>query len=428
MPPRGGSSLPGRAAIPAGATVAGGKAAGGAAAGAATGSGAQAGVVGSAEALMTAATAVAAAAGAVLPPALMVAFEFKLSSGKPANIMKAAYAYDNAADDLQTAASELRELVRSIPEQTWSANDRERYESNVHEYSLQLDYLHNYLMAVSIALTVVAWALFVYATFATGMAAYLGALAAASAFPPNYAACLPLAATALTVTHVATGILLNSGLAAAAVLGGGAAITADKQGDHGNQFAGDAFKKALANGAKSGAANLLQNAGNAALSFVNRAENPIGTQAKKPIPVKEIDLDYDRDKDGNVSVGGGAKFTAGPVEHELGGHRKYDGSGKYTGTDAEYKAKFGIDPTETHNAVVGGKGDWKPGDWKPDSASGTAGYENARTGHKAGLEGGRKDGGWEGKVNGVGPGGSAELSGSTKKPAKPVDDTPPWDK
>ncbi|TDD80508.1 hypothetical protein E1293_20565 [Actinomadura darangshiensis] len=411
-----------------GRTAAGGAGAGavlGGAVGASTGGGVQAGIVGSAEAMMTAAITMAGAA-VTLPPALMIAFEFKLCSGKPQNIMKAAYGWDNAADYLQKAATELRDLVAALPEQTWSAQDRDRYESTVDEYSLQLDYLHNFCMAVSITLTVLAWTLFGYAVFAMGMATWLDALALAALDPLLTLECEGLAATAYSITTVATAALGVMGVMAGAALTGSASLVADLQSQHGNQYAKAAFDEAFKNGGKTALVNLAQDGINAGLAFLSRGDP---ADRKPSFPLKEIDLDADRDGEGAWSVGGGGKVGVGPMEHELNGHAIVN-NGHVTGGDLEYKGKYEFGGTG-HSVGGGGKLEWgKPGGNDgliPDSVTGSAGYENSDTGEKAGVEGGYKEGNWEGKVQGGALNGTAEVGGSTKKPDKTPDETPPWD-
>ncbi|MFC6933509.1 hypothetical protein ACFQHO_26280 [Actinomadura yumaensis] len=223
---------------------------------------------------MSAAFLMASGAG-ILPPALMVAFQFKLATGKPQNLEAAAQSWSTAAEQCQKAAHDLRELVDGIPEQAWKMDDRAAYENKVADYCLQLDALHNYCMAVSYALTVLAYALFTYALFAIGVATYLDVLAVAALAIVDYPECVALAGTALTVTWVATGILATAGGIAAATMGGGASFTADYQVDHGNADADDAFKRALATGSAGAAANLAQNAANAGLAYLNRSNGNI---------------------------------------------------------------------------------------------------------------------------------------------------------
>lgn len=414
-----------------GRTAAGGVGAGavaiGGVAGAATGGGVQAGMVSGAEAMMTLATGMASAAGVTLPPALLISFQFRLSSGKPQNVMKAAYGWDNAADYLQKAATELRELVAALPQQTWSAQDRDRYEGAVDEYSLQLDYLHNYCMSVSITLTVLAWMLFGYAVFAIGMATWLDALALAALDPLLTLECEGLAATALTITTVTTSALGVMGVMAGAALTAGSSFVADLQGQHGNQYARAAFEEAFKNGGKTALVNLAQDGINAGLAFLNRGDGA----TKHEFPLKEIDLDADRDGEGAWSIGGGGKLGLGQMEHELNGHAIVN-NGHVTGGDLEYKGKYELPGGTGQTVGGGGKLEWgKPGGNDgliPDTFTGSAGYENTDTGTKAGLEGGYKEGNWEGKLQGGAVGGAAELSGSTKKPDKTPDETPPWDR
>ncbi|TYK43710.1 hypothetical protein [Actinomadura decatromicini] len=383
-------------------------------------------MLGSAETLMSLATDMTAGA-LILAPALMISFEFKLCSGKPQNIMKAAYGWDNAADLLQKAATELRELVAALPRQTWSAQDRERYESTVQQYTLQLDYLHDYCMSVSISLTVLAWALFGYALFAIGMATWLDALALAALDPLLTVECEAAAATALQITTIATASLGAAGAMAGAALTAGANLVADNQSEHGNQYARAAFDEAFKNGGKTALTNLAQDGVNAGLAYITRAD---GTSQERPFPLKGVDFDADRDGEGIWSIGGGAQIETGPVDTELNGHANVD-HGHVTGGDAEVKGKHEFVNTP-HAIAGGGKLEWgKPGGNDgivPDSFTGSGGYENTDTGAQAGAEGGYKEGNWEGKVQGASSQGTAELSGSTKQPDKKPDETPPWDR
>ncbi len=150
----------------------------------------------------------------------MVAFQFKLATGKPQNLEKAAGYWESAAKDLEKAAQELKTLVEGVPGPAWNMDDREKYESTVEEYRLQLDYLHNYCMAVHYALIVLAWTLFTYAIFAVAMAGFLDglAIAAVASAGTAYAACLGLATTAANITWVVTGALGMAGQLCGAVL------------------------------------------------------------------------------------------------------------------------------------------------------------------------------------------------------------------
>ncbi|MFV2174675.1 hypothetical protein ACFHW2_32170 [Actinomadura sp. LOL_016] len=410
-------------------TAAGGAAAGGLVGGLLSGN-VQGGVLGSAEGMMQAAFFMASSAGVILPPGLMIAFDFKLTTGKPQNLAKAAEGWSDAATKLEKAATELRQLAANLPDHAWASDDRNAYDATVSEYCLQLDYLHNYCMAVCITLYALAWALFGYAVFAMGMAAYLDALAVAAFTVVAYPECLALAGTAATVTHVTTALLGTiAGIGSLAALAGGASFVADIQGQQGNEDAGAAFDRAFANGAKSGGANLLQNAANAPLHFVNRSLD-------SRFPLKEIDLDADRNKDGEWAYGAGAKFTApGNIEHEVGAQQKFK-DGEYQGGNVQYKAKVPFGAGENF-VTGGGKYEWERNDngpgWK-HNGSGNVGYENDLTGHKSSYEAGAKDGQFQDKIQVVGPQGSMErplLSDSSQGPEKgvgKVDETPPWDK
>ncbi|MFC4055598.1 hypothetical protein ACFOY4_38435 [Actinomadura syzygii] len=366
---------------------------------------------------MSAASTMAASAG-VLPPALLIAFQFKLATGKPQNLEKAAGFWESAANDLERASQELKSLVEGIPRPAWNMDDREKYEETVEEYRLQLDYLHNYCMAVHYALVALAWALFAYAMFAIAIAGFLAALVAAAgaSLGTMYGACVSLAETALSVTYVVTGALGMAGHACAAVLAGGTAVTAKYQSDHGSTEAWAALKKAAVTGSAGAAANLLQSAANAGLAYMNRSNGekiPIPGRRNefsgtKGFPLQEIDLDADRKYDTTWNVGGGAKVQIpgknGP-ELEVSGHRQR-GPGGYAGSDFELKGKEagpGVD-------LTGGiKKEW--------DAQGNAkttygvGAEQPDTGAKVGYEGTvGTDGEGENKVTSVTPWGSQEKN------------------
>ncbi|MFI0481893.1 hypothetical protein [Actinomadura sp. 9N215] len=388
--------------------------------------------VGAAESLMSAATTMAIGA-MILPPALLVSFQFKLATGKPQNLEMASQEWAKAAQELEKASQELQARVKNIPTDSWTTDDRALYENTIHEFCLELDALHNYCMAVSYALIGLAWALFAYAVFAIGMAAYLDALAIAAVFVVDYPACVAAAQTGLTITWVATGILANLGLVAGAAMGGGTVVTAKYQGAHGNDGADAALKKALVQGSAGAAANLVQSAANGALAYVNRSNGEVFDPSRRPLsggqrdprvatgskgsPLGEIDLDADRGFDGTWDVGGGAKIGLGNAETELATHHKIQ-EGDYKGGDAEIKGKYTHGPV----AVSGGpKVEW---DDKGVGASGTVGAENPQTGskvnyeHEMSTEGEHSD-----KVTSTSPGGNKEWNPNPKK----EDEPPPWD-
>ncbi|MEU8799014.1 hypothetical protein [Spirillospora sp. NPDC048819] len=407
----------------------GGAAAGGAAVAALTGGSATA----VAEPLMDAAIAMVSAA-VILPPALMISFEFRLAKGKPQSLEKAAAAWMKASQELEQAANDLRSLAQGIPEQAWNMDDRKGYESKVEEFCQSVEALKMYLQAVSIALTVLAYALLAYAVFAMGMAIYIDVLlvlavaALASVFgAPSYGAIVAAAGTGLTITHVATAILASAGSMAGMAMFGGAGLTTASQEGNGLD-AGGAFKEALVNGSAGAAANLLQNAANAGLSWVNRSDgNTVngglpggGSAGNKGFPVSEIDLDADRSIDETWTYGGGVKFNTPAGETEVAGNVKRNEEG-WAGGEVGVNHKVS-DPSGTVNGTVGGKVTW---DENEDLGGGfKTGVGDNKSGSKAEYEGGwDSDGNYSDKYNVNTPMFNREGSFNEKQ-----DETPPWDK
>ncbi|MFC9973778.1 hypothetical protein ACFVH6_23060 [Spirillospora sp. NPDC127200] len=390
-------------------------------------------VVGTADGLMAMATGMVSAA-LVLPPALMISFMYRLSTGKAGNLEKAAAEWGKAADELQTASRTLRRLVDEIPEYAWSMDDRDTYENKAHEFSLQVDALHNYLMAVSIALTVLAWALFTYAVFAMGMAVYIDALAvlavaalASVVGSVAYPELLALAATGATITNVATGILAAAGGIAGLAMFAGGSFVADYQQDHGNAGADGLFGKAVATGSAGAAANLLQNAGNAGLSWLNRSDmstmNVNGRRVGgRGSLLTEIDLDADRDIERTWTIGGGAKArTPLNTEHELGGNFKYGDDG-FAGGELSNNNKWSS-PGGAVSGEAGGKVEW---DDKGDVGGGfKVGGGSDAAGSTGGYEGNwDQQGAYTDKYEVSTPAYNTEGSIAGEK----ANETPPWDK
>jgi hypothetical protein len=393
-------------------------------------------VVATADGLMSAATAIVSAA-VVLPPALMISFMFRLSTGKAGNLEKAAKDWSKAAGELQEASEHLRTLVDQIPEYAWNMDDRSSYENKVDEFSLQVDALHNYMMAVAIALYVLAYALFTYAVFATGMAAYIGVLAAAAVIALGtgigaatvYPELLALAGTGATITNVATGILAGAGTIAGTAMFGGASFTADYQEDHGNKGAGDAFDRAFKTGSAGAAANLLQNGANAGLAWLNRSGGDVRTglpggktSGRRQAPLGEIDLDADRDIDKTWTLGGGAKINSPLGETEIAGNVKKNEEG-WAGGEVGVNHKqdlFG----GAGNVTGGGKLTW-------DENENVGGGFNVGGGtDKLGGSSGSYEGNWDPKgdygdkykIN------TPPFNREGSIAQGPKDETPPWDK
>ncbi|MFG2002478.1 hypothetical protein ACGFNU_25315 [Spirillospora sp. NPDC048911] len=388
-------------------------------------------VVGTHESLMSIATAMAQGAGIDLPPALMVTFLYKQSTGKTTKLEKAAQTWDEAAKQLTEAVQQLNRLVREIPGEAWTMDDRPLYESAVQDFSAQVDALSAYLDAVQISIMVVAWALFTYSVFAMGMAVYLDALAIIAAAAllasatgigalgggPAYAQCLALAGTGLTITAVATGILATAGTIAAATMGAGALMTANSQENNGATGAFDAFQKGVATGAAGAAANLAQAGVNSGLNFLNRS-------GKGMFPAAELDFDADRDIDKTWNVGGGAKLTTpgGMGEFEGGYHAKIR-NGEVQGQEVEGKIK-GTTPGGMASGSLGGKLEWDENE-KLKNKSFNAGVESGPLGSKAEYEGNWDDQNKYSDKYNINTPGFNRTDGSIQKKAD--DQPPPWE-
>ncbi|MFI0450882.1 hypothetical protein [Actinomadura sp. 6N118] len=277
----------------------------------------------------------------ILPPAVMINFQFKSSQGNPVNLELASKAWDDAVKGIEKSATELQQSVSSITATDWTADDRAAYEKKVQEFIAQLEVLGTFVQAVGIALEVYAWAMMVYAIFAIAMGTFLAVLAAVAAAAlagiitaPIAATCQTIAATCLTITIVATGIQAFMAQLAAMVFQGGALLAAAGSAAHGNDQAMADYKQAQAVGAAAAAANLAQNAVNAGLNLAG-ARAPIGGSSS---PLKAVDLDADRNANQTWNVGGGATFSAGGIDHTVGGHVKYGDQG-FAGGDLSYKGK-----------------------------------------------------------------------------------------
>ncbi|MGP4027555.1 WXG100 family type VII secretion target [Actinomadura sp. 3N407] len=365
----------------------------------------------------------------------MISFEFRLAKGKPQSLEKAAADWSKAAKELEQAANDLRSLAQGIPEQAWNMDDRKGYEAKVEGFCQSVEALNMYLQAVSIALNVLAYALLAYAIFAMGMAVYIDVLlvlavaALASVVgAPSYGAIVAAAGTGLTITHIATAILASAGSMAGMAMFGGAGLTTASQTGDGLEGAGGAFKEAVVNGAAGSAANLLQNAANAGLSWVNRSDGSTvngglpggGSSGSKGFPVSEIDLDADRSIDETWTYGGGVKFNTPAGETEIAGNVKKNEEG-WAGGEVGVNQKVS-DPTNTWNATGGGKVTW---DENEDVGGGfKAGGGHSPSGSKAEYEGGwNGQGDYSDKYNVNTPGFNREGSFDKAK-----DETPPWDK
>lgn len=340
--------------------------------------------LGAADSMMTIAQKETGVSMFVLPPAMWINYQFKLSKGNPVNIDKAGQGWRDTAQQLQQLSTELQQAVAAIPQDDWSAGDRTAYEQKVKEFCAQLEVMCAFCRAVGIALTVFAYALFAYAVFAVAMGTFIAALSVVAAAAmvsvvggPVYAECLAIAATCLEVTLGATAILAGAASGVAAVFQGGAALSALLEHFKGNDAALGDFVQAQATGSAAALANLTQNAANAGLAYVNRADDldasPRGTP--KGVPLKAVDLDADRDKDHTWNVGGTASVKTGTdTTVTAGGHVKYGDQG-VQGLEGEAKVQHGA-----HTA--GGKAGWERGaDGKDTVYVGEHyGYEHVRTG------------------------------------------------
>ncbi|MDL4772867.1 hypothetical protein [Actinomadura xylanilytica] len=403
--------------------------------------------------MMNIATTEAMAAGLVLAPAIMVNFEFKASTGKATDLEKAGIEWQNAAGLVQKTAEDLQQSVASIGGQDWTADDRKGYEAKVQEFCSQLQVLYVFCMAVGIALTVIAYALFAYAIFALAMGSFLGVLAIAAAAAlasvvgaPAYPELLAIAATCLTVTHVATAILAGVGQLGAATMAGGSMVAAIAETVKGNDKALGDFMQAQATGAAGALANLGQNAANAGLNYVNRTGGVNIEGGGKGTPLKAVDLDADRNFDSTWNVGAGATVEGpGGGTAVVGAHAKYGDRG-WMGVEGEGKY------TTASGVTGGGKVGWEEDAKGNDSVYGgiNGGYEKNGYGATGGVDGryGVDDGSWSVKenhgatyqtgnvynsTNGVAVDGDGKTTWSDKTESvlgnsKSESEAPPWDR
>ncbi|MDL4772870.1 MULTISPECIES: hypothetical protein [Thermomonosporaceae] len=396
------------------------------------------------DSMMEIATTCTSGAEYILPPVIPITIQFGLAKGSPANLETASQKWDEAVAAIERTASELRASVENIAAQDWDADDRRLYEAKVGEFLAQLDVMHTFCTAVSMALIVYAWALFVYAIFAVSMGiaiAILAVTAAAAAAGVITAeatvVCEEIAATFLVITLVATGILVTAAGLAAVVFQGGSLVTAMQESRLGNDQAFNDFMTAEMNGSATALANLGQNMVNASLSA-----------AKGESPLSEVDFDADRDADNTWTVGGGATFTSGDFEGTVNGHLQFGDegfqggdvtlSGKHepSGASAELSAGYtdpdGVGQGEAGQLTYGAKA----GVSTPGSVSG----------YTAGVSGEHDFGTGQGKIEGYG--GTQQLGkdddkttygyeydgqgggSTTYKHETPdgTDETPPWDK
>ncbi|TYK43705.1 hypothetical protein [Actinomadura decatromicini] len=401
----------------------------------------------------------------ILPPAVMIGFQFKLAKGNPTNLEKASQSWDEAAKAIEQTKTLMQQRLSAISAEDWTADDRPAYEKKVQEFISQLDVLHIYCQAVSIALIAFAWVLMVYAIFAIGMGTFLAALAAVAAAAlagiitaEITATCEAIAATCLTITIVATGVLAAAAQMAAMVFQGGSMIAAAAEAFKGNDKALSDFMTAQATGSAAALANLGQNAVNAGLAFAG-SRGP-GTKGS---PISNVDLDADRNANHTWNVGGGVTAkTPGGYEVTGGGHVKYGDHG-FAGGDMSGGVKTpvglgvngNVEYTDEDGVGRGDHGSVKYGAGAEYSTPGSVKSGNQEVpiptaGGKVGIEGEHNFETGQGKVSSSGSAtvnggdvvkgtsginydgkghtstsGSVDTPGGTKKYG---DETPPWDK
>jgi hypothetical protein len=284
--------------------------------------------LGAADSMMTIAQEETGAAMFVLPPAMWINFQFKLCKGMPANIDKAGQAWRDTAQQLHQLSVDLQRAAAAVPHDDWSADDRTACEQKIKEFCGRLEVMYTFCLAVGIALTVFACALFTYAVFAVAMGTFVGALSAVAAAAmvsvvgePVYAECLAIAATCLEVTMGATAILAGAATGVAAVFEGGAVLGAVVE-----HFKGDdaAFGDLGADRDKGHTGNV------GGIASVKTADGNMVTAGGH---VKYGDEDWQGVKeDGEVRVGvdgGHPKFDSGTIN--LGPADKTGQPGKVTG-------------------------------------------------------------------------------------------------
>ncbi|TNY35854.1 hypothetical protein [Thermomonospora catenispora] len=278
----------------------------------------------------------------ILPPAVMIGFQFRLAKGNPLTLESAAQKWDKASTEIGKTVEQLRGSLRAVPATAWDADDRRAYETKVDELCSQLTIMQVFCKIISIALLVLAWALFAFAIFAVAIGTFLAGLAAvavaalAGVFTaPVYAKCLAIAGTCLTITYVATGILAAAAQLAAGVFQGGTMVNAALQHFKGNEAALGDFAQAQLTASATALANLAQNAVNGALAF---RTTPGATAPGVKTPVPSIDLDADRNANHTWNVGGGATVNAGGMSHTVNGHVKWGDEG-FAGGDLSYQGK-----------------------------------------------------------------------------------------
>ncbi len=317
-------------------------------------------VLNSADSMMSTAYTEAQTAGFVLQPSIMIAFQFKLSTGKAANVDKAGQKWRDSSGQVEQAVNELREAIASVTAYDWTADDRTAHEQKVNEICSQMETVQTFLTAVGVALSVFGYALFAYAVFAVTMGTALDVMAVAAAAAlagvitaELYAAFEAAAATCLTITSAATGILAGVASMVAMVMQGGALLDAAVETHQGNTQAFGDLKQAEEVGAAAAAANLLQNGINAGLAYANRSKGlNIPGGLGKSVPISGVDLDADRDKDHTWNVGGGATYSKDGKDYTGAAHVKYGDQG-FQGAEVEGTRK----DTKTGDSW-GGKAGW----------------------------------------------------------------------
>lgn len=335
-------------------------------------------VLNTADSMISIATTEAQAAGLILQPAIMIGFEFQLSTGKAAGVDKAGQQWRTAADQVGQAIAELQQAVAGISAQDWTADDRTAYEQQVQAACAQLETVQAFLEAAGIALSVFGYALMAYAVFALAMGTGLGVLAALAAAAlagvvtaELYAEFEEAAGICLTITTVATAILACVSEVVAMVLQGGALLDATVETHQGNDKAFGDLVQAEEVGSAAALANLAQNGINAGLAYAGRT-NGIGVHGgtRNNSGFSGIDLDADRDKDHTWNVGGAATYD----DVTAGGHVKWGDQGFQGGDATVGYTKDGASVSLNGGGYKDADGNWHV------TGGGSAGYEQVTTG------------------------------------------------
>ncbi|HEY9389806.1 MAG TPA: hypothetical protein VIR27_08575 [Mycobacteriales bacterium] len=190
------------------------------------------GVTDSGVALQTMAIAEASAAACVIPAAWPLVAMMGAGFSDPGGIEKAAGDWDEVAKHIDTIKAEMISLRDGVPEDQWSAQDRERFNQVVTRYNQDLAEASHFVSSVgtimqAMAYGYFAWSLLVFAA-AQVLAVQALAIVASSWFPPA-AAALEVAANATAgvfdaLMSVASVSLTTAIEVAGGVVGAGMAV------------------------------------------------------------------------------------------------------------------------------------------------------------------------------------------------------------